>query len=376
MLRARFGGPGSTVLILLGLAGCASLDDVYLHDPQLNEAATAAAAAFDDARPDELWQTMLNNVAASAEIEQEILAKSAEQRFEGKLTNLENLTWKDLRRCGKGACWSDYQATGIPEIEGVSLDTTQDKLEFLQVQIKDLAGEAKNLEQHIRSHVPVEAGSPLHITSTLTRNIERAEAQIQAAHVQLEALKSNALNTIQERLDELSAPLMDPFPNQRAQFKQSIDNAFEDVRDILSDARGLIDMQSTLQEDFINAVKFNLFDAGIDVDESEQTKEIFDNAVALFVEKSAELLKADRLLGSFERILGQVNFEIVATESAIRKLQTDLDTALGDSATPSERVRAINDVFNKTEHPTLLKLESFEEILQGGAHRLSAQSNG
>lgn len=352
------------IYALVGLAGCASLDDIYLHDTQLNQAAKSAAESFKDARPDELWQTMLDNVTASAQVEQNILAKSAEQSFESVLLNIENLKWIDLLRCAKGACWSDYQAGGTIETP----DTTQEKLEYLHAQMESLVKEISQLEKDIRNPVTVNAAEPLQITSTLSSAIDNAQNEINLKHDELEAVKEMALTKLQTQLDELTAPWAVLFPdNQWGIEKEKIDATIERVLDGLGDGSNLLEYQTAFQIDVINEILVLLSDSGIEVgSESELPQEVFDNAEARFKDKIVELLSLDQILNPLSEISTRVNTEILSADTALRDLQKLLDDAIDSQSKPSKITKAVSDLFNKTDHPTLLKISSLEEALQGG----------
>lgn len=361
MLRSLYGRTGIIVLVVLSSAGCVSLEDVYLHDAQNNLAAGAAANNLDDARPDELWQTMLNNLTASALVEQNVLAKSAEQRFEGQLTNLENLKWVDLRRCAQGACWSDYQAIGVPGVDIKVPENTQGKLIFLHTKIDKIAKEISQLEFNIRNPVPVESAGPLEITSTLSDTIELAEKKIDAISNQFEEMKENALVRLQTQLDELYAPLIRVFPaDQQAMIKEIIDKGLNSVQETLIDTEGILDLQTNLQEIIITDVALEIGP------QSNSTQEMFNDAVALISDNVVNLLQLNQLLEPLNTLAVQINAEIKSAESTIGELQEFADITLDSFTSPGQTARAINDIFNKSEHPTLVKIASFEELLKGG----------
>ncbi len=370
----------AALICMLVLVGCAGLDQIYLHDPELAEAAALAEQSFDSANTQDLWQTMSANAERSRSAERAALAKSAEQRFEGKLTNIENLTWQDLQLCGRGSCWT-VEAAADFGVELATLDfgilsdqPTEEKIAVLKSSIEQLTINIQALRTKVSEHVPVSETADLVVTSSVSDAISRVENEIKKLDDKLDEVKRTKLDQIQTGIDKFLEPVLDPFPDQRADIEAAVRNALGSIRNDLDQVKSLRTLPQEAADKLIEAAEDAFPD---DFDEQDG----FDEDDKEFRELKKYIL--DKIKSG---LLGELNqtFELGIANSGIAAVLRELDTvvdiaevklgniekltavALGGPTQLSNRISAINDLLRKSEHLDLVKLTTVEEMLGGG----------
>lgn len=347
------------------LVGCVSLDEIYLHDPELATIAAEAETTFADAASHELWQTIARNVEASVAAEQAAVAKSSEQRFEGKLQNIENLNWQKLQDCGLGLCWTvDGAAKFGTDLSDVDADrlyyrSTEEKISFLTGRVKQLTGEIEMLRTNIAEHVPVSETANLVITSSVSNAIAKVEARISELEKGFTQVRRQTLDRLESELDSVLEPIMDPFPRQRNAIKSKVDEALTDIRGKLETVTNLRALPREAADHIIKEASNAIPDDFPDQAKSALRAKL--NAVFQFEDANKEL----------NSLLKDLKSAVVVADNELDRVEELFASALGGSTSLSTRLHAVTDLLRKSEHLDLVNLTSVKNMFTEPGSALS-----
>ena len=355
-----------TVSVLAGCLGaCASLQDVHLHDPTQAAAAAEAETSFNLAKNQDLWQTMARNVEASSVAEKAVLAKSAEQRFEGQLQNIEGLTWQDVKDCGSGLCWTveDGAKYGV-NLSAINLgllhdQSTEQKIAYVAGEADRLVKEIAMLRDSISTLAPVTETSPLEVASNLHNAIAEIENNVATLEANLTARKEERLQRLEANLERLLQPVINPMPEQSSRILETVRGALEQIRQDME----LVDSVRALPTELRDAI---IAELSLDFPESfppEVKRE--------FASRLNEYFGFEEMTASLTSPLTNLNEILKGVDADLGSVEDLAIAALGADQNLSTRLHAITDLLRKSEHLDLVKLESVESMLNGdGIERL------
>ncbi len=370
-MECRIAKPIAALIYSIILSGCASLNHTYLHDPALAEAAMLAEQSFNDANTRDLWQTLSANAQRSHSVEQAALAKSAEQRFEGKLQNLEKLTWLDLQLCGRGSCWTIDKAAnfGVDVASlGVGLlsdQPTEEKIVYLKSTVEQLSVDIQSLRTRTIEHLPVIETASLEISSSIGLAISQAEEKISELDRKLEQVKQNNLNQVRADIDNLLTPLLDPFPQQRQQILSTVNNALGEITTQLKNVGNLRALPQLAVNQILKAADDALPDA-INEDRALK-KKVIKKIKSELLDKLNKKLEVSVANSGIKSVLDELGTATVEAEKELDDIEILITTLLGEPTPLSKRFAAVNDLLRKSSHLDLVKLATIEEMLGGGA---------
>lgn len=342
------------VTATIGLAGCATLRQTSIHDPELATAALQAQSAFASAGSGDLWTTMLDNLERSATVERELLGSTMSMRFEGQLQGVEDTTWDDIIGCAQGQCGDDLTADAV-ELTGESVLattfdslSTSDKIGATTAEMADIGKEIETLSMLMVSDPSGanETGmlSPAP-TSFLADAIGLAERKVATLEEKLDAAKQKRIGQLEAAITAYLPRLPSRLGARREAIRAALEGGIDDIRRAL-DAASIDALAATA------AAETNrlLTAAGATPDDG------LDLVFASMIRNA---------FGSFPSL----DAHLEATDGLLTEAETLVAAALGEGTPPSERLAVIADVLRKAEHLDFLKPDTLAEVLEGAALR-------
>jgi len=229
------------VTTTVGLAGCATLRQVSIHDPELASAALQAQSVFASAGSGDLWTTMLENLERSATVERELLASTMSMRFEGELQGIEDITWSDIADCAQGECGDSLTGDVIARTGETDVVTTFDALPTSQ-KIAATAADVDEVAQEIEALSALMISDPSGANETgmlspvpdsfLATAIGSAETHVATFEEKLNAAKQERIGALEEAITAFEVPAR--LGERREAIRAALEGGIDDIRRALA----------------------------------------------------------------------------------------------------------------------------------------------